>query len=43
MEMARMCENVGSAFTNQDVTELASKHLADAEVRDVKYSFLSLV
>lgn len=32
LEMARMCENVGFAYTNHDVTELASKHLADAEV-----------
>ena len=32
LEMARMCENVGFAFSNQDVTNLASKHLNDAEV-----------
>ena len=32
LEMTRMCENVGFAYTNQDVTDLASKHLADTEV-----------
>ena len=32
LEMARMCENVGFAFTNKDVTELASKQLIDVEV-----------
>lgn len=35
LEMARMCENVGFAYTNHDVTVLASKHLADAEVKSV--------
>jgi len=32
MEMTRACEHVGFAYTAEDVTILASKHLADSEV-----------